>query len=72
MAKRTWYKKYVGYEFTDKDGRPVVLTDIFYFEDDGKITGTGYEVHYTDTDKWEVMDLQSFREDVVKYTNLPK
>lgn len=72
MRTRTWYKKYIGYEFCDKDGRPVVLNDIFYFEDEGEITGTGYEVHYTDTDEWATMDLQSFRNEIVKYTDLPK
>ena len=72
MRTRTWYKKYIGYCFNDKDGREVVLTDIFYYEDDGKITGTGYEVHYLDDDTYHNMDLASFREYIVKYTNLPK
>lgn len=69
---RTWYKKYIGYCFNDKDGNEVILIDIFYFEDEGKITGTGYEVHYPETDITEVMDLATFRNEIVKYTVLPK
>ena len=72
MRTRTWYAKYIGYCFNDKDGREAVLTDIFYFEDEGKITGTGYEVHYPDTDKYITMDLGSFRKNIVQYTNLPR
>lgn len=74
MARqRTWYKKYIGYCFCDKDGQEVVPTDIFYYEDEkGRITSTGYEVHYPKTDKWAIMDLTAFRETIVKYTNLPK
>lgn len=70
--KRVWYKKYIGYCFCDKDGNEAVLTDIFYYEDNGKITGTGYEVHYPKSDKWEVMDLAAFRANIANYTALPE
>ena len=72
MRNRTWYAKYIGYCFNDKDGNEAVLTDIFYFEDEGKITGTAYEVHYPKTDETSIMDLKSFRNNIVKYTSLPR
>ena len=68
MAKRTWYTKYIGYCFNDKNGHEVVLTDVFYYED-GR---TGYECHDKTTGKEFVCDLKVFRNEIVNYTNLPK
>ena len=68
--KRTWYQKYIGYEFND-NGRAVVLTDVFYFEDEGKVTGTGYEIKDSKTGETQVLDYTAFKA-IVDQTNLPK
>lgn len=68
--KRTWYEKYIGCCFND-NGREVVLTGVFYYEDDnGKIAGTGYELHYKDGED-VICDYKVFKS-IVDQTNLPK
>lgn len=66
--KRTWYTKYIGYQFADGG----ILKDVFFFEDDnGKVTGTGYEMYYPDTKKSTVMDYKTFKA-IADSTALPK
>lgn len=68
QRKRVWYAKYIGYQFASG----YILDDIFYYEDEGKITGTGYEAHNPETGDSGIFDLKSFREIVVAGTDLPK
>lgn len=68
---RKWYEKYIGYCFND-NGREVVLEDIFYYEDEnGKITGTAYQMRYTDNNESFDCDYQVFKK-IADQTNLPK
>lgn len=72
MARsRKWYEKYIGYCFND-NGREVVLEDIFYYEDEkGKITGTAYQMRYTDNNETFDCGYQVFKE-IADQTILPK
>ena len=71
MARsRKWYNRLIGYEFS-YNGRGIILTDIFYFEDNGKITGTGYEMKYSDTGETFICDYSVFKE-YISQTDYPK
>lgn len=71
MRQHKWYEKYIGYCFND-NGREVVLEDIFYYEDDnGKISGTGYEMRYTDNNESFICDYKVFK-DIIGQTDLPR
>ena len=48
-----------------------ILQDIFYYEDNGKITGTGYEMYYPDKDTTCIMDYATFKQ-IADATDLPK
>lgn len=65
---RTWYKKYIGYQFGDGG----ILKDVFFYEDDnGKPAGTGYEMYYPESKKSCVMDYKTFKR-IADATDLPK
>ena len=68
MARsRTWYKKYIGYMFSDGG----ILQDVFYYEENGKRTGTGYEMYYPDKNTTCIMDYATFKQ-IADATDLPK
>jgi len=71
MARaRKWYERLIGYEFC-YDGRGIILEDVFYFEDEGKITGTGYAMRWADEDTEFICDFKAFKE-YISQTNYPK
>lgn len=72
MARsRKWYEKYIGYCFND-NGREVILEDIYYYENEnGKITGSAYEMRYVDNGETFNCDWEVFKE-IANQTNLPK
>lgn len=66
--KRTWYKKYIGYQFADGG----ILEDVFRFEDEnGKPTSTAYQMYYPETGKRCIMDYKVFKE-IAHQTCLPR
>lgn len=71
--QRKWYADYIGYCFNDDQGREVILTDVFYFVDEnGKPTGTGYEVYYPDTKEYADMEYRVFKRCVADCTQIPR
>ena len=55
MRQRKWYEKYIGY----------------CFNDNGKISGTGYEMRYTDNNESFICDYKVFK-DIIEQTDLPR
>lgn len=71
--ERKWFERLIGYEF-NYNGRGIILLDIFYYEDEnGKITGTGYEMKWSDDteDYGFICDYATFKE-YISQTDYPK
>lgn len=68
--KRTWYNKYIGYQFC-YNGRGITLLDTFHFEGDNGKKSAGFEMKFEDERYSFVCDLKSFKE-YISQTVLPE